>query len=116
MRSAWGMMTHTPRPVRLFHEHEYVGHGALSSGMGNAITAPWAVAFGTANLASGSGATVTGGTGNKASGVFSAVSGGFANVSSSNSTAVSGGVQNTASETESTVSGGFQNTATGQAS
>ena len=41
-------------------EHDYVSFGGLLSGSGNTISAPWAVAFGTTNIASGSGATVTG--------------------------------------------------------
>ena len=92
-------------------EHEYVSYGGLLSGSGNAIAAPWAVALGTNNVASGTGATVTGGAQNTASGDSSAVSGGSANKASETGSAVSGGNSNVASGTYSAVSGGGENTA-----
>lgn len=85
----------------------------VSIGATNAIPGTDAFAVGTANLVSGTGATVTGGNSNSATGNYSVIGGGTFNEAGASRTVVGGGNNNDAQGEYAFVGGGSHNSATG---
>jgi hypothetical protein len=85
----------------------------VSIGATNAIPGEHTFAAGTANLSSGTGASVTGGNSNSATGNYSVVGGGTFNEAGASRTAVGGGGHNSAQGEYAYVGGGSYNSATG---
>lgn len=88
----------------------------VSIGPTNAIPGTDAFAVGTANLVSGTGATVTGGNSNSATGNYSVIGGGTFNEAGASRTVVGGGNNNDAQGEYAFVGGGSHNSATGSLS